>query len=56
MKFWLNYEYEAMLAHSFDRLFIVTKFILPSIGDIKFSKLKLLSPRFLIFVVDVMQM
>ena len=36
----INYKYEGMLAHSFDRFFIVTKFILPSIVDIKFSKLK----------------
>ena len=35
----INYKYEGMLAHSFDRFFIVTKFMLPSIGDIKFSKL-----------------
>ena len=28
-----------MLVHSFDRFNIVTKFILPSIGDIKFSRL-----------------
>ena len=28
-----------MLAHSFDRFYIITKFILPSIEDIKFSKL-----------------
>ena len=28
-----------MLAHSFDRLYVVTKFMLPTIGDIKFSKL-----------------
>ena len=28
-----------MLAHSFDRFDIVTKFILPSIGDLEFSKL-----------------
>ena len=28
-----------MLAHSFDRFYIVTKFMLPSMGDIKFSKL-----------------
>ena len=28
-----------MLAHSFDRLYVVTKFILPMIGDLKFSKL-----------------
>ena len=36
----INYKYEGMLAHSFDRFYIVTKFILPSIEDIKLSKLK----------------
>ena len=35
----INYKYEGMLAHSFDRFYIVTKFILPSMGDIKFSNL-----------------
>ena len=34
----INYKYEAMLAHSFDRFYIVTKFMLPSMGAIKFSK------------------
>ena len=29
-----------MLVHLFDRYYIVTKFILPSIEDIKFSTLK----------------
>ena len=28
-----------MLTHSFDRFYVVTKFILPSIGDLEFSKL-----------------
>ena len=28
-----------MLAHSFDRFYVVTKFMVPSIGDLKFSKL-----------------
>ena len=28
-----------MLAHSFDRFYVVTKFILPFIGDLDFSKL-----------------
>ena len=28
-----------MLSHSFDRFYIVTKFILPSIGDLNFSTL-----------------
>ena len=35
----INYKYEGMLAHSFDRFYIVTKFMLPSMWDIKFSKL-----------------
>ena len=35
----INYKYEGMLVHSFDRFCVVTKFILPSIGDIKFSNL-----------------
>ena len=35
----INYKYEGMLAHLFDRLYIVTKFILPSIGGLIFSKL-----------------
>ena len=35
----INFKYEGMLAHSFDRFYIVTKFMLPSMGDIKFSKL-----------------
>ena len=32
----INYKYEGMLAHSFDRFYIITKFMLPSMGDIKF--------------------
>ena len=35
-----NYKYEGMLVHLFDRFYIVTKFILPSIEDIKYSKLE----------------
>ena len=35
----INYKYEGMLVHSFDRYYVVTKFMLPMIGDIKFSKL-----------------
>ena len=35
----VNYKYEGMLAHSFDRFYVVTKFMLPTIGDLKFSKL-----------------
>ena len=32
----INYKYEGMLAHLFDRFYMVTKCILPSMGDLKF--------------------
>ena len=35
----INYKYKGMLAHSFDRFYIVTKFMLPSVKDVKFSNL-----------------
>ena len=35
----INYKYEGMLTHSFDRFYVATKFMLPSIKDIKFSRL-----------------
>ena len=35
----INYKYEGMLAHSFNRFYVVTKFMLPMIGNLKFSKL-----------------
>ena len=35
----INYKCEGMLAHSFDRFYVVTMFMLPTIGDLKFSKL-----------------
>ena len=35
----INCKYEGMIAHSFDRFYVVTKFILPIIGDLKFYKL-----------------
>ena len=35
----INYKYEGMLAHSFDRFYVVTKFILPFMGELQFSKL-----------------
>ena len=35
----INYKYEGTLANSFDRFYVVTKFILPTIGDLKISKL-----------------
>ena len=38
--FGINYKYEGMLTHSFDRFCVVTKFILPTIQDLKLSTLK----------------
>ena len=35
----INYKYEGMLDDSFKRFYIVTKFMLPSVKDIKFSNL-----------------
>ena len=35
----INYKYEGMLVHSFDRFYVVTTFILPTKGDLNFSKL-----------------
>ena len=35
----INFKYEGMLVYSFDRFYVVTKFMLPMIGDIKFSSL-----------------
>ena len=34
----INYKYEGMLTHSFNRFYVVTKFILPTGSDINFSK------------------
>ena len=36
----INYKYEGMLAHSFDRFYVVTKFILPMLDDLKLSPIK----------------
>ena len=35
----INFKYEAMLSHSFDKFYVVTKFILPTIDDLKFSSI-----------------
>ena len=35
----INYKFEGMLVHSFDRFYVVTKFLLPLLGDLKFSNL-----------------
>ena len=36
----INYKYDGMLANSFDRFYIVTKFILPMTHDLKLSPIK----------------
>ena len=33
----INYKYEGMLAHSFDSFYVVTKFVLPTLDDLKLS-------------------
>ena len=35
----INYKYEGMLTHTFDRFYIIAKFMLPSMGELKFSNL-----------------
>ena len=35
----INYKYEGMIGDSFNRFYVVTHFILPSIRDLNFSKL-----------------
>ena len=35
----MNYKYDGMLVNSFDIFYVVTRFILPSISDLNFSKL-----------------
>ena len=36
----IKYIYEGMLAHTFDRFYVVTKFILPTLDDLKLSPIK----------------
>ena len=36
----INYKYEGMFAHSFDRFYVVTKFILPTLDDLKLSPIR----------------
>ena len=33
----INYKYEGMLVNSFDRFYVLTKFILPTLDDLKLS-------------------
>ena len=36
----INYKYEGMLAHLFDRFYVVNKFILPTMNDLKLSEIR----------------
>ena len=36
----INYKYEGMLAHSFGRFYVITKFILPTLDDLKLSPIR----------------
>ena len=36
----INYKYEEMLAHSFDRFYVITKFVLPTLDDVKLSPIR----------------
>ena len=36
----INYKYEGMLAHSFDKFYLVTKFILPTLDNLKLSPIR----------------
>ena len=38
----INFKYEGMLAYFFDRLYVITKFILPSVKDLRFSLIGLM--------------
>ena len=33
----VNFKYEGMLVHSFDRFYVVTKFELPKLEDLRFT-------------------
>ena len=33
----INFKYDGMIAHSFNRFYVVTKFILPTISDLELS-------------------
>ena len=38
--FGINYKYEGMLVHSFDRFYVITKFVLPTLDDLQLSPIK----------------
>ena len=36
----INYKYEGMLACSFDRFYVIMKFVLPTLDDLKLSPIR----------------
>ena len=36
----INYKYEGMVAHSSDRFYVITKFVLPTLDDLKLSPIR----------------
>ena len=36
----INYKYDGMLVHSLDRFYVVIKFVLPTLDDLKLSLIK----------------
>ena len=38
----INFEYEGMLAHSFDGFYVVMKFVLPTMEDLNFHQSNLI--------------
>ena len=36
----INYKYEGMLAHSFDRFYVITKFVLPTLDGLKLPPIR----------------
>ena len=36
----INYKYEGMLAHSFNRFYVIMKFVLPTLDDLKLSPIR----------------
>ena len=36
----INFKYEWMLSHSFDRFYVMNKFVLPKIEDLKFTTIQ----------------
>ena len=48
----INYKYEGMLVHLFERFYIVTKFILPTMDDLKLSPIKYDKECYYLYDVD----